>query len=394
MKILICYSYFCTTKGYWGTRVYENAKRWVAAGHTIKVITAPYEKSDMPKTRGEYDFEGIAVVIEPFADNNRAGTFQRGVNAVRFMMACVKQVLKGDQDVVISSSGPLSLGIPLIVAKKWKKNETVFEVRDLWPDVPIALGKLRSPILQRIAKWLEKKIYRNADLIVTASPGQLEHIKSHNEMLNIHCISNASDNQLFSTQSVNIVPPDLEGNKLILHIGSLGFIHNCSYWLEVMKDINDKDIQLIFIGDGAEREMLERKARIENIDNVRFEGLKPKEELIHWLATSKATVFSTIPDPMQETCSPNKVFDSFAAGLPVIQTTKGWIGELIEEEKAGINVDPHNPASTAKEIEELLNDPKRLTEMGAAAKRLAHTQFDRDKLAQTYLEILEELVEK
>jgi len=51
MKILYFYQYFGTPKGSWSTRVCEYTRRWVLEGHSVTVVIAPYEKSDI-KTDG------------------------------------------------------------------------------------------------------------------------------------------------------------------------------------------------------------------------------------------------------------------------------------------------------------------------------------------------------
>jgi glycosyltransferase involved in cell wall biosynthesis len=107
------------------------------------------------------------------------------------------------------------------------------------------------------------------------------------------------------------------------------------------------------------------------------------------MTNCELSLFTTLDNIIQDTSSPNKVFDSFAAGQPVIQTTRGWIYDLIEREKCGFNSDPQNPEHFALKIEEyfkLGRDQK--DKMSEAAKRLSQTQFDRVELANKYIAII------
>src|SRR5699024_6131798 len=128
------------------------------------------------------------------------------------------------------------------------------------------------------------------------------------------------------------LPEWLNKKKLFTHIGSFGLIHNTGYWVQVAAELVKIDkmesVSLIFIGDGKDREALERRAQELNLNNIFFLGLKPKSELPAWVQTSTATLFATLDNIVQNASSPNKIFDSFAAGVPIIQTSTGWIHDL------------------------------------------------------------------
>ena len=150
---------------------------------------------------------------------------------------------------------------------------------------------------------------------------------------------------------------------------------------------------MVCIGDGAERQKLERLKKEWNLERVYFLGLKPKSDLPLWVQNSTLTLFATLDNPVQNTCSPNKVFDSFAAGVPVIQTTTGWIYKLIEESGAGRNVKLSKPEETAQIIYDLCNQPSEVEKMKIQALKLAETTFNRDILARNYIQYLQEIVE-
>src|SRR5690606_20869748 len=142
MKIIYFYQYFGTPKGSWSTRVYELTRRWVAAGHEVTVITAPYDKSDInpdgfiSKTK----LEGINLIVINSGDSNRFSITKRVLRAVLFSLFSIFYALRLKADVVVASSGPITIGLPLIFAKIFTRKKTVFEVRDLWPSGGIELG--------------------------------------------------------------------------------------------------------------------------------------------------------------------------------------------------------------------------------------------------------------
>jgi glycosyltransferase involved in cell wall biosynthesis len=204
-------------------------------------------------------------------------------------------------------------------------------------------------------------------------------------------ISNASDLHVFArnTSKDFILPDKFTSRPLFLHIGSLGYIHNCSYIIDAaifLKDLGYEDkINIVFIGDGIERRDLEKVVTEKGIENVFFMGSLPKHNLPYWLVYAKATLFTTLNNSVQDTSSPNKIFDSFASGLPIIQTTQGWIKDLVDEYNCGINVNPEKPEEMANAMIYLIENDRNRIEMGENAFHLAKTKFNREILAERYL---------
>jgi glycosyltransferase involved in cell wall biosynthesis len=399
VRILVIYQYFGTHHGSWSTRVYEMSKRWVEAGHNVVVVTAPYEKSDIraKKFIENQSVNGIELCVINVADSNRYVLIKRVFYAFLFAFFSAGYALTLRYDVIICSSGPITVGIPGILARFFRRKKFVFEVRDLWPAGGIEMKKIKSRWQIYLALWFEKLCYKQAQHVVAASPGQEAHIKQRFPFLKTQVVSNACDLDLFeSTQSLNR-PAWAMGKIIFSHIGSLGYIHNAGLLIEAALELarfGNEDILLVLIGDGVERESLEQKVRNNNLKNVIFLGLLPKDELPPWIQASVATLFTTLDNPVQNTCSPNKIFDSLAGGTPVIQTTTGWIRDLFENEKCGMNVPPENPKALAEAMLRVASDDELRVELSANALRVAQTLFDRSKLANEYLNLLISLHER
>lgn len=398
VKILFFYQYFGTPKGSWSTRVYELTRRWVADGYDVTVVTAPYDKSDIKASSfiSNQEIEGIKLIIINSGDSNKLSIFKRVFRAIRFSLVAIKYAMSLNYDVCIASSGPITIGLPLIIANRLKGKRAIFEVRDLWPAGGIEMGLIKSNWQKKLALYFEKLCYNSSDLIVTASIGQKNHIEKRFPNKRIEVIPNASDLDLFGGEVIGDLPDWLDGKILFTHIGSLGMIHNTQYWLEVAKelskiDVNNK-IKLVFIGDGVDKDHLVNEKNKFNLDNLHFLGLKPKAELPLWVKKSRATLFATLENPVQNACSPNKIFDSFAAGVPIIQTSTGWIGDMVEREYCGINVPLDHPRIAAEKIMWLAENEEVANEMGKNATRLAQTDFNRVLLAEKYLTFIKEVV--
>lgn len=396
MRIVIFYQYFGTPKGSWSTRVYELVKRWVDAGHHVTVVTSPYYKSDI-KAEGfitRKEFEGINLVIIDSADDNKKSKINRAFRALVFSIMSIYYALALKADVVIASSGPITIGIPGLVAKWFKRVPLVFEVRDLWPKGAIELGLLTSKKVIKASLWFEKLCYSNSSMVVPCSPGMEAGVKEVTPGKPTLVIPNASDPVLFKEQTSNPekFPKELEGKSIFLYAGSLGLMDDCFQIVRSLEYLPSENIALVFAGDGAEREALEAEAAKSSNKNIHFLGLLPKTEIAKWFGVAQAS-FVTFKDiSVLHTSSPNKMFDSFAAGVPIIQSTKGWIKDLVEEHGCGVNVDPHDPEDFARAMALIGDNPDTRQKMAAQASKLADTIFNRDILAKEYLHGLESVV--
>ncbi|MGO1466503.1 MAG: GNAT family N-acetyltransferase [Microbacterium gubbeenense] len=99
---------------------------------------------------------------------------------------------------MFATSTPLTVIIPAWVAKAFRRIPIVFEVRDLWPELPIAVGALRNPVMKWGAGVLERVAYRSSTQIVALSPGMKEGVvRAGIDERDVTVITNSSDLDLF-----------------------------------------------------------------------------------------------------------------------------------------------------------------------------------------------------
>jgi glycosyltransferase involved in cell wall biosynthesis len=386
MKILYFYQYFTTPRGSYSTRMYELGRRWAAQGHEVTVITSVYDKSGLnPERRIErMNIQGIDVRIVNIRLSNKDGFLKRVFTFAAYSMAACWYALTLPADVVVSSSGPITVGLPGLVARYLRGRAFVFEVRDLWPEGAIQLGVLRNPILIRIARAFEGICYRSAHHIIALSPGMADWIREHYGDRRITVAPNASDNELFERVKDDFHPPEwAAGKQLVLYTGTIGFGDDCGQIVEMARRLDGetrKKVEVVMIGEGNIRKELEARCA-ETGAPVRFLGSMPKEEVYAWLGHAACALCTTRDVPFYGTCSPNKVFDAFAAGAPVVQTTQGWLKKLLEREQCGVTTPQNDPEAMAAAITRLVDDPALQRRLSANASRVAREQFDRGLIA-------------
>lgn len=263
----------------------------------------------------------------------------------------------------------------------------VFEVRDLWPQGAVELGKIRSIFIIRLAYFFEKVLYKNSALVVPCSVGMLNAIHERFPSLNTLVIPNASDVDLFSPRGFQL--PNINDVKYFIYAGSLGLIDDCGQLIRAANKIVRNDIKFIIIGEGSERKYLEEYSK--SNPNIIFLGLLPKVEVVSWYQKAWASIVTFKDTLVLHTNSANKLFDSFAAGVPVIQNTQGWIKDLFEEEECGLSVPQNNPEKFAEAIVNLADNASLRNKFAQNAFRLAINMFNRDILAEKYIKAIEAL---
>jgi glycosyltransferase involved in cell wall biosynthesis len=406
MHILYLHQYFVPPDGSGGTRSFEMARRFVRSGHKVTVITSSaFFPSNyiFNKKLSELKIDGISLKVIRVAYSNKLSYIKRIFSFVNFAIRAIRQVLKIDNvDIIFATSTPLTIALPGIAAKKKFKTPMVFEVRDLWPELPIAIGALKRPSSKWMAKYLEKLAYNNSDHIIALSPGIKEGIISagyHPERITV--IPNGCDIELFQasenpSQDFIAKYPFLQGTSLITYAGTFGLINGIDYLIDVaaaMLNI-DSSVRFLIAGDGKQRKQIYQYAQANGVLETNLWIIPPvsKKEMPQILsATTVATsLFINLPEMWNN--SANKFFDALAAGRPVMVNYKGWQADILKKTGAGLAVPPSEPMTAAKELYAFLNDKEQLKKARQAAMLLADTEFNRDKLAEKTQQVLENVL--
>ena len=394
MKILYFYQYFSTPNGSWGTRVYEFAKDWVERGHKVTVATSIYAKSDLKAQRfleTQY-IDGITVKIINVKINNKQPVWKRIFSFLAYAAISIWYALTITADIVIASSGPITVGIPGLVAKFFRGRKLVFEVRDLWPEGAIELGVIKNKFIKKIAYWFEKTLYKNSELVVGLSPGIKSFIEKNHQHPNVISVTNSANLKLFGTALGMPSGVDFERNKYAIYTGNIGMVNN-SYWLynaaKELKQMDRSDIKIVLVGEGQQREELCELAAKEGTDNFIRLGLMPKHQLVPLVQNAIVSLVPLKGTPVLDTSSPNKFFESLAAGVPIVQNTQGWMKSYLQENHVGYTLHSDNPKELAEILVKFMDNLDDLSQMRVRAKQVAARDFDQHILAKKMLDSLE-----
>ncbi len=401
MHYLYFHQHFATPRGASGTRSYEFARALIARGHQVTIVCGAHAHSglELPydADRGWHrgDIDGIDVISLPLSYSNRDSLLRRGWTFLRFAGRSVRLALELDYDLAFATSTPITAVIPGLAAKWFRGKPFVFEVRDLWPELPRALG-LRNPFVLGGMSLLEFLGYRSADACIGLSPGIVDGIRARSaDSLPIAMIPNGCDLEVFhpAKRAHLTLPGIAPGDFVAGFTGAHGIANGLDALLDVAAELKrrgDARVKLAFIGDGKEKGRLAALAAERGLDNCLFYPPVPKAELGAITASLDCglMVLKDIPAFYRGT-SPNKFFDYLAAGIPVVNNYPGWLAGLIRDNECGIVVPPADPVAFADALQRLAADPAACRVMGAAARALGEKEFARPRLAERFVATLE-----
>jgi glycosyltransferase involved in cell wall biosynthesis len=400
MKIIYLHQYFNTPKMSGGVRSYDIATHLVKKGHKVHMITS--SRDTIAKNEWIQSNEnGISTNWFSIEYSNQLNFIRRLKAFFLFAFHAAKKGLEFDGDVVFASSTPLTIAIPAVYIARKKSIPLVFEVRDLWPDVPIAIGVLKNFFVKFMARSLEHFAYKNSQAIIALSDGMKEGIidKGYDEN-KVTVVQNFSNTELFnhkrSGESYRSKKKWLGDSPLIVYTGTFGIINGVTYLVDIAEQLLllNSDIKILLIGSGKEFDLVYSSAKYKSVLNINLfiESSVNKEQLPEVLAAANLSSNIVIDVPAVWNNSANKFFDALASGTPVLLNGGGWQSELINKHRAGIVTHGLSIDLAAKKIDNFLHDETLLNRASNNAFNLSKELFDKDKLVIKIEEILKSSV--
>ena len=405
MNVLYLHQHFTTRAGSTGTRSYEMARELVSRGHKVHIVCGSFEVAssglvgDFVNGRRTGEVDGIRVTEFHIPYSNSDSLISRSKAFLGFAMRTTGVAMKEPYDLVFATSTPLTASIPGIAARYFRRKPFVFEVRDLWPELPRAMGVITNPVVLSLLSGLEWLSYRAAKASVGLSPGIVEGIKARSRRAQpVAMIPNGCDVDLFVEPQSNKYDRKYTNKDPFTAIfsGAHGRANGLDAVLDAAVELKRQgrdDIRLLFIGEGGLKPSLVKRAKNEGLNNCEFRPVIPKTELVDLLAKIDVGLMclANIPAFYYGT-SPNKFFDYLAAGLPVVNNYPGWVASIVEDDKLGTVVEPQNPVEFAAALCNLADNPAQMRKMAANARACADNRFNRKHLAKEFVDFLEVVV--
>ena len=235
-----------------------------------------------------------------------------------------------DFDIIYASSTPFTIALPALLLSNVKHKSFFFEIRDLWPEVPIKLGILRNKSVIFLSRLLERTAYKKSRGIVALSPGILDYVSKFSPSVPIIVAPNFAPNHLFSS----LLLSDKLGSLLtkttfrFCYRGSFGFANNVSYVLDLALALSNYPVsfEIDLIGSGSELDQLLHHEAF-NLPFVRYLPPVSYNKAISLLPDYDFAFCTTNTNSVMQHNSQNKLFESMASAVILLLIILG--GKLI-----------------------------------------------------------------
>lgn len=374
------------------TRSFEFCRRLVERGHEVHVVTTSRDKPGKKERWKVTRNAGVIVHWVPVHYNNNMKFFSRMKAFISFSILAFFRLILLKPNLCFATSTPLTIAIPAILGRLFMRVPYIFEVRDLWPKVPIALGIIRQPILKVLAISLEWLAYRYSAHVIALSPGMAEGVKARCKKVakRVTVIPNSSNIELFQITKPKIrssinssqILSFFHGRKFILYPGTLGKVNDIPYLVALASELSRLDcgISIVVVGDGAKKgEAISLSKNLGIFDNqIFFLPSMSKLEMPYIFSLASVVISTTLPLEPLYANSANKFFDTLAAGKPICINYGGWQADLIHKHSIGV-VLSREKSHAANQLVRFINDPVAMKAASKNAINLAKTDFSIEK---------------
>ena len=373
------------------------AQALIRAGHEVVMVCGSYRggvtglTGPFAKGHRRGCVDGMEVVELDLAYSNSQGLLQRASLFMRFAWRSILLAMTEKYDLVFATTTPLTAGIPALFARFLRRKPFVFEVRDLWPELPKAMGVVKNPLVLMAMSAIEWISYRSAHRLIGLSPGIVEGITRRGvDRKKVALIPNGCDLHIFANPRPGWRPDSIQASDLLaVFTGTHGLANGLNAVLDVAAELKRRgrrDIKLLLIGQGKLKPQLQARASQERLENIVFHDPVDKKLLSGLMASTDVglQILANVPAFYYGT-SPNKFFDYISSGLPVLTNYPGWIADIVRENRCGFAVPPENPKAFADALEQAADHRHTLQPMGERARALAERDFDRNKLAAAFV---------
>ena len=265
----------------------------------------------------------------------------------------------------------------------------IIDYRDEWEDYAISLAENKSKkAFYGIVKSFAGRIYRKCQVLVTVTPNCKLALEQRG-LANVKLIPNGADVTAFK-------PLSMKGDSKfrLFYSGGIGLYYRLDVVLKALKRFVDngaKDTVLIIVGSGEVDSVLSMASQLGVSKNVEYKGvICEKNELANLIAEADVGLIPYDDNPLWKNALPAKFFEYCACGLPVIATVydDSLLGKLIKDNAIGLISPPLDDVKLAKAFYDLYCDNSFRESAGEKARILIVERFDRNKIAEQYLEII------
>ncbi len=391
LDILIVSQYFWPED----IRLNELAIGLAERGHNVTVLTGlpNYPTGKIFPTHGwrgpwTETYEGVRVIRAPLIPRGRKSKIGLVLNYFSFALTASVLALfraaKRYDAVFVYEISPVTVGFPGMVASLKARAPMFLWVLDLWPESLSASGMMNSPLADKVASWLARKVYAGSDVILATSLGFETSIRRvAGEQREVRWFPQWEDLRKDTAPIDEAGLPVLPKGFKVVFTGNVGASQDFETVVGTANLLKDrKDIQFVIVGDGHKLDWVrEQVARHGLSETFQCLGRFPSSTMPAFYRRADALLISLRDEPAFAVTVPAKLQSYLAAGKPLVSSVSGEVKKIVRDSGAGIGVDAGSPEALAAAIAELVaKTPAERAEMGRRGRAYMEANYNMDTL--------------
>jgi colanic acid biosynthesis glycosyl transferase WcaI len=408
MRILLIANQFPPDANSTGNLMAELAARWCEQGHEVFVLTSfpHYEKfrieaSYRRKLYQRGKLGSIDVLRLWVYAPGKKSMLNRLINYLSFAVGATLAGLLQTRrsDVILCTNGAFFSGIAAWLIGTLKQSPFIYNVQDLYPEVPIAAGQLKNRYAIAALKRIEAFMYRKARHVSVISAAMRDNLLGKNVPAEkISLLPN-----FVNCAFIRPLPRDnefsrahgLEDKFVVLHAGNLGYVYDFESLLASAEALRrHAEIVFLIVGEGVAKAALQERAKAEGLDNVRFLPFQPREQL-PWLRASADVQVSLYKAGAARHSMPSKIYEIMASARPLLASAEkdSPVRQLVDETGCGLCVEPEQAEQLIQAIVKLHRDVALRERFAANGRRAAQESYSLNAVADGYQKLMQQMVD-
>lgn len=298
---------------------------------------------------------------------------------------------------VLSPSPPLSIGFISLLIAKFKGAKSIYNVQEIYPDLLINQGNLKSPIVINLLKKFEKLIYNNSDAVTTID--EVFHSTITSRFINsnkLHIIPNFVDTDLYKPLKKQQMLPSVFGNDTgkikILYAGNIGFFQDWEPVFYAADQLKNENIEFWIVGEGVQKSELEKEVLNRKISNIHIFPYQNRE-YIPIINNYVDIHFISINPKMEQDGFPSKVYTIMACAKPLVVVTgeKTPLYNFLKDKNCSELIINNRNINFTEAIWRLSNDQELREQLGNNGYEEITKNYSKKVVVSKYINLLNSL---
>jgi putative colanic acid biosynthesis glycosyltransferase WcaI len=299
-------------------------------------------------------------------------------------------------DVIYVYHPPLTVGVVAWILSHILGSPVVYDVQDIWPESIVASGLLSEGRIYRFLSRLERFVYKRMHQLIVVTEGAKQNLirkgVSESKITVLpHWVDETQFQVLAEPEQSVLREFQWEGRFIILFAGNLGFVQGLDTVVRAAALLpKESRLQIVFMGQGtAENDLRALVKQLDVSRRVQFISPQPPARMPQIMGSADVLLVHLRRSPIIDFVIPSKTFSYLAAGRPILMAMGGAGNDLIRESKAGIAIEPDDPALLARTMVELSNlSPDSLRQYGENGRNFLTQRLNKKSIIKRYLALL------